>query len=211
MFAIYKNGSVGFRNTSDNLYELKKNVEAISAVTFNPEEGFIQELDSRQKNSQHNNPYDALNSYKKMANMDISEPVYEVRDIMTKNMIYTDNQATLEDAYRLLKEHQIGQIPVVTFAKKILGLVSKKMILNLLMDDIENSKSILERKIEDIYLSEIITADPATDIRKVAKVMIDLKLDAIPIVDESDSILGIVSKTDIIKAVSHLPKLQLWS
>lgn len=146
-----------------------------------------------------------------MANVDISEPVYEVRDIMTKNMIYTDNQATLEDAYRLLKEHQIGQIPVVTFAKKILGLVSKKMILNLLMDDIENSKSILERKIEDIYLSEIITADPATDIRKVAKVMIDLKLDAIPIVDESDSILGIVSKTDIIKAVSHLPKLQLWS
>ena len=211
MFAIYKNGSVGFRNTSDNLYELKKNVEAISAVTFNPEEGFIQELNSRQKNSQHNNSYEALNSYKKMANVDISEPVYEVRDIMTRNMIYTDNQATLEDAYRLLKEHQIGQIPVVTFAKKILGLVSKKMILNLLMDDIENSKSILERKIEDIYLSEIITADPATDIRKVAKVMIDLKLDAIPIVDESDSILGIVSKTDIIKAVSHLPKLQLWS
>lgn len=211
MFAIYKNGSVDFRNTSDNLYELKKNVEALSAVTFNPEEGFIQELSSRQKNSQHNNSYDALNSYKKMANMDTSEPVYEVRDIMTKNLIYTDNQATLEDAYRLLKEHQIGQIPVVTFAKKILGLVSKKMILNLLMDDIENSKHILERKIEDIYLPEIITADPATDIRKVAKVMIDLKLDAIPIVDENDSILGMVSKTDIIKAVSHLPKLQLWS
>lgn len=211
MFAIYKNGSVDFRNTSDNLYELKKNVEALSAITFNPEEGFIQELSSRQKNSQHNNSYDALNSYKKMANMDTSEPVYEVRDIMTKNLIYTDNQATLEEAYRLLREHQIGQIPIVTFAKKILGLVSKKMILNLLMDDIENSKHILERKIEDIYLPEIITADPATDIRKVAKVMIDLKLDAIPIVDENDSILGMVSKTDIIKAVSHLPKLQLWS
>ena len=211
MFAIYKNGSVDFRNTSDNLYELKKNVEALSAVTFNPEEGFIQELSSRQKNSQHNNSYDALNSYKKMANMDISEPVYEVRDIMTKNMVYSDDKATLEDVYRLLKEHQIGQIPIVTFAKKILGLVSKKMILNLLMEDIENSIHILQRKIEDIYLPEVITADPATDIRKVAKVMIDFKLDAIPIVDENDSILGIVSKTDIIKAVSHLPKLQLWS
>jgi len=85
------------------------------------------------------------------------------------------------------------------------------MILNLLMEDIENSIHILQKKIEDIYLPEVITADPATDIRKVAKVMIDFKLDAIPIVDENDSILGIVSKTDIIKAVSHLPKLQLWS
>jgi CBS domain-containing protein len=41
--------------------------------------------------------------------------------------------------------------------------------------------------------------------------MLDFKIDAIPIVNEEDIIVGIVSKTDIIKAVSHLPKLQLWS
>ena len=41
--------------------------------------------------------------------------------------------------------------------------------------------------------------------------MLDFKLDAIPIVDENATLLGIVSKTDILRAVSHLPKLQLWS
>jgi CBS domain-containing protein len=60
-------------------------------------------------------------------------------------------------------------------------------------------------------LPEIITAEPISDIRRVAKVMIDFKLDAIPIVDEESILLGIVSKTDILKAVSFLPKLQLWS
>jgi CBS domain-containing protein len=79
------------------------------------------------------------------------------------------------------------------------------------MADIENIQNVLDRKIEDISLPEIITAEPISDIRRVAKVMIDFKLDAIPIVDEESILLGIVSKTDILKAVSFLPKLQLWS
>ena len=69
----------------------------------------------------------------------------------------------------------------------------------------------MKRKIEDIYLPEILTAEPESDVRKVVQIMLDLKLDAIPIVDENDVLMGIVSKTDILKAVSHLPKLQLWS
>ena len=72
-------------------------------------------------------------------------------------------------------------------------------------------KKILEKKLEDLYLEQLITADPQTDIRKVAKVMIDFKLHAVPIVEENDILIGIVSKTDIIKAVSHIPQFQLWS
>jgi CBS-domain-containing membrane protein len=41
--------------------------------------------------------------------------------------------------------------------------------------------------------------------------MIDFKLHAIPIVEENDILIGIVSKTDIIKAVSHIPQFHLWS
>ena len=63
----------------------------------------------------------------------------------------------------------------------------------------------------DIHLPQIITADPLTDIRSVSKVMIDFKLHAIPIVEENDILIGIVSKTDIIKAVSNIPQFQLWS
>ena len=79
------------------------------------------------------------------------------------------------------------------------------------MNDIENAQEILKRKIEDIYLPEILTAEPESDVRKVVQIMLDFKLDAITIVDENDVLMGIVSKTDILKAVSHLPKLQLWS
>ena len=209
MFTIYNNGSVGFRSTVDNLYNLK-NVDNIQESRLKPDEGFIQNFNNPSNNSKKESN-EALNSYKKMANIDTSEPVYQVKDIMTKNCIYIDEKSTIKDAYDVLKEFKIGQMPIVSFGKKISGMIDKKMILNLLIDDLENSKNILERKLEDIYLSQLITSEPTTDIRSVAKVMLDFKLHAIPIVAENGILIGIVSKTDIIKAVSHIPQFQLWS
>jgi len=212
MFAIYNNGSVGFRSTADNLYNLK-NVDMPSEVVLKPKEGFIQDFTDAQKEQEHKGSLNqsAINKYKKMANIDTSEPVYHVKDIMTKDCIIIDNKSTILDAYNLLKDNQVSQLPVVSFAKKIVGLIDKKIILNLMMEDITSSEDILLRKIDDIYLPELITVDPVSDIRRVSKVMIDFKLDALPVVDEEDILLGILSKTDIIKAISSLPRLQLWS
>lgn len=203
MFTIYNNGSVGFRSTADNLYNLK-NIDESSESRFKPDEGFINDFSQKKKD-------DALNAYKKMANLDISEPVYHVKDIMSKEVITIDVNARLEEAYALLKEEGIGQIPITSYGKKIVGLLSQKFILNLLMEDLENYENILNKKIEDLFLPDMITTDPISDIRRVAKVMVDFKLEAIPVVDEEDILLGIISKTDLIKAISQLPKLQLWS
>lgn len=208
MFTIYNNGSVGFRSTADNLYNLK-NIDESSESRFKPDDGLIQDFSNNKNNSQKND--EALNSYKKMANMDLSEPVYQVKDIMSTNLIYIHNQSTIQESYDLLKEYAIAQVPIVSFGKKIVGLISEKIILNLLMDDIENANTILEKKLEEVFLPEIITTAPISDIRRVAKVMTDFKLDAIPVVNEEDILLGIISKTDILRAVSHLPRLQLWS
>ena len=208
MFAIYKNGSVGFRSTADNLYNLK-NVDELSETRFKPDEGFMQMLSNEEEKPQKNN--EALNSYKKMANIDTTEPVYQVKDIMTKNCIYIDTQSSINEAYETLSKLNIEQMPVVSFGKKIIGMISKKMILELLMEDIQNNQYILNKKIDEIELRELITAVQIADIRRVAKVMIDFKLDAIPVVAEDDVLVGIVSKSDILRAVSYLPKMQLWS
>lgn len=208
MFAVYNNGSVGFRSTADNLYELK-NIEAPNKVLLKPDDDdLFQEYLNQKKQNQKQN---AIEAYKKIANIEMSEIVYEVKDIMNKEPISIDNNQSVKEAYEKLKANQVNQLPIVSFGKTIVGLINKKIILNLIMDDLENIEHTLNKKLEDLYLPELITTDPITDIRRVSKVMIDLKLDAIPVVDENHILVGIVSKTDIIKAVSHLPKLQLWS
>ena len=208
MFAVYNNGSVGFRSTADNLYELK-NIEAPDKVLLKPDDDdlFQEYLNQKKQNKNQN----AIETYKKIANIEMSEIVYEVKDIMNKEPISIDNTQNVKEAYEKLKANQVNQLPIVSFGKTITGLINKKIILNLLMEDLDNIEHTLNKKLEDLYLPELITTDPITDIRRVSKVMIDLKLDAIPVVDENHILVGIVSKTDIIKAVSHLPKLQLWS
>ena len=210
MFAVYNNGSVSMRSTADNLYDLKQ-IDAPSNIQLKPDDDtlFQDYMDSKKNESSNNQK--ALNIYKKMANIDTTEPVYHVKDIMTRDCATIDSKQTIKEAYDILKELNISQVPVVTFGKKIQGLIDNKTILNLILENLDNTDEILNRKIEDIYLPELITADPISDIRRVSKVMIDFKLHAIPIVDEEDIVIGIVSKTDIIKAVSNLPHLQLWS
>ncbi|QKF66430.1 CBS domain-containing protein [Arcobacter venerupis] len=212
MFAIYNNPDVDFKGTNNDLYALK-DVARVNKTYLNPDEQTFDNLIKHQNNEkQHNDSInEALNSYKKMAKIDTSEMIFHVKDIMTKDCVYIDSISTIQEVYDVMEEFKIKQLPIATFGKKILGMIDKEIILNLLMNDIENSKNILEKKIEDIYIPQLITADPITDIRRVAKVMVDFKLHAVPIVDENDILIGIVSKTDIIKAISHIPHLQLWS
>jgi len=208
MFAIYNNGTVGFRSTSDNLYKLK-NLEEADSVRFEPKEGLIQDFSSELSQEQKN---EFLDSYKKVASLENLEPVYKVKDIMTQDVIYATTDSTIEELYYLMKDKKVSQIPITAFGKKIVGIVNRRIILTLIMNNLDSIMDVLKRKIDDVYLPEVLTADPESDVRHVVKAMLDLKLDAIPIVDsKDDTLLGIVSKTDILKAVANLPKLQLWS
>lgn len=210
MFAVYNNGSVSMRSTADNLYELK-HIESPSKIQLKPDDDTLfQEYMTSKKNSNSKNQK-ALDIYRKMANIDTSELVYHVKDIMSRDCISIDSKQSIQEAYDVLKESNLSQVPVVIFGNKIQGLIDNKIILNLLLENMDNTNYILNKKVEDISLPELITTDPVSDIRRVSKVMIDFKLNAIPVVDEEDILIGIVSKTDIIKAVSHLPHLQLWS
>ena len=208
MFPINRIETGGFGITTGNLYNVK-NINEISETKLKLDESFIQNFSNEKDRAQKKD--EALDTYKKMVNIDTSEPVYQVKDIMTKNCIYIHIESTVNEAYESLNSLDVNQMPVVSFGKKIRGMINKKMILELLMDNLENSKYNLNKKIEEIKLPEIITVAPTVEIRKVAKVMIDFKLDAIPVVDENDILVGIVSKTDILKAISYLPKMQLWS
>lgn len=210
MFTIYNKGSVQFRGTSDNLYNLER-IDHLAQSRLKPDNETFVFMDDNSKKGKNTYTNEAINKYKEIAHMDTTDIVYHVQDIMTTECITIQNDSTLEEAYIALKENKISQLPIVTNSNKIVGLINKKIILNMLMDDIEQVEVTLRKRLYDVDLKEVITTDPISDIRRVAKVMLMYKLGAVPVVNSNDILVGIVSKTDILKAVSYIPNLKLWA
>jgi len=210
MFTVYNNGSVGIRSTADNLYELK-NVDQLAQSRHKPDDDIYHNIDDSKKKKQQSS-YDkkAVEAYRQMTNIDTNEIMYHVRDIMKKEILCVNVEQSIQDSYDILNEKKVSQIPILSFGNKIVSMINKKMILNLLVEDLDNSRRIMKKSLEDISLPEVITTDPLSDIRRVAKVMIELKIDAIPVVNEDGILEGLVSKTDIIRAVSNIPNFQFW-
>lgn len=210
MFAVYNNGSVKFRSTSDNLYDIDT-VDEGAASRHKPDDdlyiNFQDILNNKEKNKSNG---DSLKEYKKVANMDTTEEVYHVRDIMTSETITINFKASVKEAYELLKEKQVSHIPVVTDFEEIVGMINKKIILNLLLES-GDINSFMRQTLNSLEFPQLITTDPISDIRRVAKVMLSYRLDAVPVVNSNNVLVGIVSKTDLIKAMSYIPQLRLWA
>jgi CBS domain-containing protein len=212
MFTVYSSGSVGFRSTADNLYQLKK-VDELAGSRLKPDDDLYQNIDNSKKKKEQQSSYDrkAVEAYRKMTNIDTNEIMYHIGDIMKKEIYAIKHYQTVQDAYDILNDKKVSQIPVITSEKKIVSLINKKMILNFLLADLDHGKEIMKKSLEYMPLPEVITTDPLSDLRRVSKVMIDLKIDAIPVVNEEGVILGMVSKTDIIRAVANIPNFQFWA
>lgn len=56
----------------------------------------------------------------------------------------------------------------------------------------------------------VVAANPLTDIRRIARVMLDRDVDGVPIVNETGVLLGFVSRSDILRAVVTDPPLSMW-
>jgi len=211
MFAIYNNNGLSFRSTIDNLYTLS-NVDSIARSRNNPQEGLPKDhsVKNRKKLYDNNKVSEAEAVYKRVANIDTKEPIFHVKDIMTSDVFTLSQDNTLQEAYSLMESENIRQVPILNDEQKIVGLITQKFLLNLILDDIDFAQSTILKNISSFDFGEVITSDPLTDIRRIAKVMVDFSLTAIPVVDQDDNLQGIVSRANVLKAVANTPPLQIW-
>ena len=66
-----------------------------------------------------------------------------------------------------------------------------------------------EKRAKDIMTTDVIVANKNDSIANVAKMLIKEKIGGLPVVDEENRVVGIISETDIMKKESHVdsPKM----
>jgi len=139
-----------------------------------------------------------------------------VQDIMSSTVVVLRLESTVGDAWRVLAERQMGQAPVVDAAGTLVGLLSRADLLR--PDRLPGPdthalvwKALLMQSVADLMWTPVPSVSPDTDIRRLARVLLDTGLPGLPVVDDAGRVTGFVSRSDILRAVVADPPLDLWT
>lgn len=215
MFAIYDIEGRRFRNTLENLRKVREVQSAAETLLWSNAAGD----DSRavaDGNSSGNSretivSSKAVQAYREMRHLNRREPIYHAHQLMSYPVSTVPLEMGIVEAQRYFQQQKLQQMPVMSAQKRIVGMLSLEDLLQFIVIDDGQMQYVGGKRVADAMSREVITADPVSDIRRVAHVMQEYHLDAVPIVDEQDALIGIVSRSDILRAVVNDPPLTMWS
>jgi len=211
MFAMYDDDGLNFRSTLDHLYDVHK-IEHSSRLRNNIKDHNRSNQNFQDQINQTKVTKEAKDKYAKMDHLEEKTNIYHIDQIMSHTAIIINDEKTMMECYEIMQDKEVQQLLIRKDTQNHLkSMVTKHDILNNLVVNLNDTTKINSIKVEDIVKKKIITTDPKSDIRRVAKVMIDFNLNAIPVVDKTDVILGVVTRHDMVKAVASIPHLQVWA
>ena len=153
----------------------------------------------------------AVEAYKAMLPQNIERgPLYHANQIMQRQLITVNAEDDVASAWRVLVGNQIHQAPVLDSGQRLIGIVSERDLLTTLNVDDGQVRDVLARRVSDVMTTPVVAASPVTDIRRIARVMLDRDVDGVPIVNDAGSLVGFVSRSDIMRAVVTDPPLSIW-
>lgn len=144
------------------------------------------------------------------------QPLTRVAEVMSQPALTLTQDTPVLDAWKLLDYHGYAQAPVVSGSGMLVGLLVRADLLR--ADRMAAPvlapaawQALMAQPIAELMWTPVPSAAADTDIRRVAGVLHDSGLPALPVVDDSGMVTGIVSRGDIVRAVANDPPLDLWS
>lgn len=129
-----------------------------------------------------------------------------VQDWMTREVITIAPETSLKEAHDIMRKRSIRRLPVVTHGK-VLGIVTLGDIRGAEPSQ-ASSLSVWEMNdmLAKLKVSEIMTRNPGTiqqtaSVGDAAKIMLEKKFSGLPVVDEANHLVGIITESDIFRLV----------
>jgi CBS domain-containing protein len=149
-------------------------------------------------------------------------PELKASEIMTKEVITIKKDASIGELSELLVKNKISGVPVVDDGGRIIGVVTEADIIVkdtdlhfpryfklldaiIYLESLNKFKANLQKhiatRVEDIMTVKVRTIKPDTPVNEIADLMLDLKVNRLPVIDEDNKVVGIVTRSDIVKSM----------
>ena len=129
-------------------------------------------------------------------NMSIAAQAAQVRKVKRaeNGMIYDpitiSKDHTVGDALTLMRENRIGGIPVVEADNRLIGIVTNR--------DLRFQKD-MEKRIQEVMTSDRLITTHMTNLQNAADILLQNKIEKLPVVDEQGHLIGLLTYRDITK------------
>jgi len=134
-------------------------------------------------------------------NMDIATQAMQVRKVkrsesgMITDPITIKKDQTLQDAEDIMATYKISGIPVVDADNSLLGIITNR--------DMRFTKDFTKVIADKMTHSPLITAIKGTTLEEAAEIMHANKIEKLPIVDDANKLIGLITIKDINKKREH--------
>ena len=117
------------------------------------------------------------------------------RDVMTKNPVCATPNDVVADVARLMRDNDIGPVPIVDGAsKKLVGIVTDR---DLALKVVAEGRDPSSTKVRDVMTKDVVTCRADDEVEDTLQAMSKNQLRRILVVDDSDTLVGIIAQADI--------------
>jgi IMP dehydrogenase len=129
-------------------------------------------------------------------NMPVAAQAVQVRKVkraengMILEPVTIDESGLVGDALDLMKEHNIGGIPVTNADQVLVGIVTNR--------DLRFERDLM-RPVTEVMTWNVVTTTEFTDFAKAEEILQKFKIEKLPVVDKNNKLVGLITYKDIIK------------
>lgn len=134
----------------------------------------------------------------------------KVESLMTRNVTCVAPDDSLKQAFDLMQANGIRHLPVVLDNNILVGILSDRDIF--LRAKIEDGDlDIPDVEVKSAMTSDVITCRASHDMSEIAGIMLERKIDSIPITDAFGELTGIITSSDFVEYVARRPQFDSGS
>jgi CBS-domain-containing membrane protein len=122
----------------------------------------------------------------------------QVLDLMTTEVFKVSPETPIKQAAQLMFRHRVSGLPVVDDTGKLAGIITEADFLRL---EVARGEADEPRPIEsvgEVMSTGVVTVGPEEGLAEAAKIMVVQDVKRLPVVDEEERLLGIISRLDIV-------------